>query len=157
MLRKVMLVGFITLFERGSPSQLICGVLWTLGFMVHMARIKPYRLDFADSFKLAVDTALVVTLICTMYLKLDLFPELIGTTTAGWIIIVANLLLPGLVAADYYRASHGPSSPFRASVCAAHTLNATGQSRITLSPRYANLRADCEPRQKERVLKSVPK
>ena len=29
----------------------------------------------------------------------------------------------------------GPSSPFRVSVCAARTLNATGQSRVTLSLR----------------------
>ena len=37
----------------------------------------------------------------------------------------------------------GPSSPFRASVCAARALNATGQSRVTLSLRPEHLRAAC--------------
>ena len=40
--------------------------------------------------------------------------------------------------------------PFRVSVCAACSLNATNQSGVTLSPRYENLRAACGPRQEER-------
>ena len=35
---------------------------------------------------------------------------------------------------------------FRASLCAARTLNATGQPRVTLSPRRGHLRAACQPR-----------
>ena len=38
---------------------------------------------------------------------------------------------------------HSPSSPFRVSACAARTLNATGQSRVTLSLRWEHLRAAC--------------
>ena len=37
--------------------------------------------------------------------------------------------------------------PFRVSVCAACTLNATGQSRVTLSLRQEQLRASCGSRQ----------
>ena len=50
---------------------------------------------------------------------------------------------------------HGLSSPFRVSVCAARTLNVTGQSRVTLSPRQEHLRAACEQRQEDRELKSA--
>ena len=44
----------------------------------------------------------------------------------------------------------GPSRPFRVSVCAERTLNATGQSRVTLSLRQDQLRAGCGPRQEEK-------
>ena len=37
----------------------------------------------------------------------------------------------------------GPSSPFRVSVCAARTLDAPGQSRVTLSLQLEHLRAAC--------------
>ena len=47
----------------------------------------------------------------------------------------------------------GACSPFRVSVCAARTLNATGQCRVDLSPRSQRLRAACWPRQ--RGLKSA--
>ena len=39
----------------------------------------------------------------------------------------------------------GSSSPFRVSACAARTLNATGQSRVTLSLQQEHLRAVCGP------------
>ena len=39
------------------------------------------------------------------------------------------------VAAVLLQKTRGPSSPFRVSVCAARTLNANGQSRVTLSLR----------------------
>ena len=40
-------------------------------------------------------------------------------------------------------------SSFRVSLCAARTLNATGQCRVTLSLRQEHLRAGCGPRQEE--------
>ena len=48
-------------------------------------------------------------------------------------------------------------SPFRVSVCAAHSLNATGQSRVTLSLRQEHLRAVRGPCQEERSLTSAQK
>ena len=44
----------------------------------------------------------------------------------------------------------GPSSTIRAPLLAARTLNATGQSRVTLSLRYERLRAACGPRQEDK-------
>ena len=49
MLRKVMLVGFIAFFKRGTASQLIAGILWCLTFMIMTTRTQPYRLEFSDS------------------------------------------------------------------------------------------------------------
>ena len=43
-----------------------------------------------------------------------------------------------------------------APLCAASTLNIEGQSRVTLSLRYENLRAACGPRQGERSAGSLP-
>ena len=57
-----MLVGFISFFKRGSGSQLITATLWSLGFMIWTVRTTPYLLEFADNFKLAIDTAMLVTL-----------------------------------------------------------------------------------------------
>ena len=37
MVRKVMMCGFISFFSRGSVTQLICGILWTLLFMLAAA------------------------------------------------------------------------------------------------------------------------
>ena len=51
----------------------------------------------------------------------------------------------------------GPSSPFRAPLCAARTLNITGQPRVTLSLQQEHLRAVCRPCQEERSLKFAPK
>ena len=48
-------------------------------------------------------------------------------------------------------------SKIRAPLFATRTLNATGQSRVTLSLRSENLRAACGPRQEERGLKSARK
>ena len=52
-------------------------------------------------------------------------------------------------------AASGPSSlsKIRAPLFTARALNATGQSRITLSLRQKKLRAACGPRQEERGLK----
>ena len=47
--------------------------------------------------------------------------------------------------------------PFRVLACAARTLNATGQSRVTLSLRQEHLRAVCGPCQEERSLTSALK
>ena len=46
----------------------------------------------------------------------------------------------------------GVSSPFRVSVCAARTLNATGQPRVTLSLQKEHLRVVCGSCQEERSL-----
>ena len=50
------------------------------------------------------------------------------------------------------RRRHGPvqTPSFRISVCAAHTLNATGPSRVTLSLRQEQLRAGCGSRQEKK-------
>ena len=50
-------------------------------------------------------------------------------------------------------ARHFP--PNRVLVLTARTLNATGQSRVTLSPLKEHLRAACSPRQEENVPNSV--
>ena len=54
----------------------------------------------------------------------------------------------------------GPSSPktlSRVLLCAARTLNAAGQSRVSLSPRQEQLRAGCGSRQEERGPELRPK
>ena len=60
------------------------------------------------------------------------------------------MALPG--SAMPRRALRGPSDQtlFRVLVCVAHTLNVTGQPRVTLSPRYEQLRAARGPRQEEK-------
>ena len=52
-------------------------------------------------------------------------------------------------------ARNGPQ--IRVSLFAARTLNATDQSRVTLSPRQERLRAGCAPRQEERGPETRPK
>ena len=47
--------------------------------------------------------------------------------------------------------------PFRVLACAACSLNATGQSRVTLSPRSERLRAACGPRHEDRGPEMHPK
>ena len=45
-----------------------------------------------------------------------------------------------------------PAPPFRVLVCATRTLNARGESRVTVSLRQEPIRAVCGPRQEERGL-----
>ena len=63
-----------------------------------------------------------------------------------------QLLLPRSVSR-----SLRPANTRELPLSAAHTLNATGQPRVTLSPRYEHLRAVCGLRQEERGLKLRPK
>ena len=57
---------------------------------------------------------------------------------------------------EVIKADGGPSfPPNRVLVLTARTLNATGQSRVTLSPLKEHLRAACSPRQEENVSNSV--
>ena len=70
--------------------------------------------------------------------------------------IVSSAVLDALAAqALAKKARPAAAQPFRVSVCAAHTLNAIGQSRVTLSLWHERLRAACESRQEERGLKSA--
>ena len=62
MLRKVFLVGFISFFKRGSVSQLVLSMLFTLSFMISVTVAKPFLLEFSDSLKIAVDTSVLITL-----------------------------------------------------------------------------------------------
>ena len=62
MLRKVFLVGFISFFKRGSVSQLVLSMLFTMSFMVSVTIAKPFLLEFSDSLKIAVDTSVLITL-----------------------------------------------------------------------------------------------
>ena len=54
-----------------QASQLIAGVMWTMGFMILVSHTAPYVLDFADALKTAVDAAVLSTLILSIVLKLD--------------------------------------------------------------------------------------
>ena len=78
-----MLVGFISFFRRGSASQLLVGVLWTLAFMVAVTHRSPFKKDFADSLKTSVDCAILVTLVLSIVIKLDLRHEAIGSSAVA--------------------------------------------------------------------------
>ena len=48
-----------------------------------------------------------VTLLCSLYMKLELEGEVIGAVAVGWFIILVNVVLPGVVVLGYYRSTRG--------------------------------------------------
>jgi hypothetical protein len=96
MLRKVILTGLLIFLSRGSMVQVIVAIVVTFGFMIATARNMPYENDNANRFKLATESALILTLIFTMLLKADLSTEDIDPFSIGIVMLAVNTVVPAV-------------------------------------------------------------
>eukprot|EP01050_Picozoa_sp_SAG11_P002364 SAG11_NODE_118_length_15921_cov_30.283448_3_plen_550_part_00 len=96
MLRKVILTGLLIFLARGSILQLVVGILITFVFLLATARNMPYESMTSNRFKLATESALLLTLIFAILLKVDLSKEDIDEFSVGMIMLANNTLIPAM-------------------------------------------------------------
>ena len=110
MLRKVILTGLLIFFARGSVLQLVVGILITFCFLLGTARNMPYKSMTSNRFKLATESALMLTLIFAVLLKVDLSKEDIDETTIGVVMLFNNSVIPSMAIAASVLASLNQST-----------------------------------------------
>jgi hypothetical protein len=97
MLRKVMLTGVVSVFRRGSLIQLIVGATLSLTSLAASAWFQPYEEKIANTFKVATEASLAMTLILAILLKMsedDLQREGLDFEFVGWCMATETIVLP---------------------------------------------------------------
>jgi hypothetical protein len=93
---QVILVGLLIFLPPGSIRQLVVAILVTFTFLVAGARHMPYKDLNANRFKLATDSALTLTLVFALLLKVDLSKEDTDEFEIGLFMLAFNIVIPAL-------------------------------------------------------------
>merc|ERR1711865_358432 len=97
MLRKVMLTGVVSVFDRGSLFQLFVGAMLSLASLCGSAWFQPYDERLANIFKVATEVSILVTLTLSMLLKHreeDLEKEGLTEDFIGTLMILQTCFIP---------------------------------------------------------------
>ena len=82
--------------SQGSMFQLVIGILICLGFLAASAWFQPFRSQLANSFKMATEVSLVITLSLCVMAKVDLSLEDVSEDFVGAMMILVNTVFPGV-------------------------------------------------------------
>jgi hypothetical protein len=94
MVRKVILTGLLMFMARGSTFQIVTAVAVMLCFLIGTARNMPYSELTSNWFKLFCETALLFTLVFSVFLKVDLNKEHMHIRVVGILMLMSNTMLP---------------------------------------------------------------
>ena len=97
MLRKVIMTGVVSIFNRGSLFQLVIGILLSMMSLAASAWCRPYNSPIANAFKLATELSILSTLTLSMLIKFpseSLAMEGLDENIVGIFMLVETLLLP---------------------------------------------------------------
>ena len=88
-------------FNKGSLFQLVVAMIFCVAFLSAVAWLRPFASRTANSFKVATEVALLVSLVLVVLLKIDLSKEDVpgGEAFVGFLLLLSNTVLPGVILA----------------------------------------------------------